>query len=276
MVIENSKSRTPEQRNSNYFMKATNKKNNNNNKISIRIITKITTKQKVCSHNKSRTNLLLVQLSMLSRSTKQRLVPIMASMLRHIEKCRCGPNDCPIPLCALLKANGNNDTFTVHWNNNQWIEFNLPSVRVEYLQFPHYAKCREVIHSSEMMDNPISHPYQHGCYCAAIKQCMRRIAQCFPQQPLSLQLLAICAIPDISPHLVILHPDGEDVLRMVSMSQRVQHWWREILQRRGLYRIKVCKYYKMRGWIACRYGVQCRFAHGRHDIRHKFVPSVRD
>jgi Zinc finger C-x8-C-x5-C-x3-H type (and similar) len=192
----------------------------------------------------------------------------MASMLRHIEKCRCG-TDCPIPLCAVLKANGDNETFTVLWRNHQWIQFHLPSVRDDYLHLPHYAKCREVIHSWEM-DNPISLPYQHGCYCAAIKQCMRRMAQYIPQQPLSLQLLATCAIPNISPHLVNLHPDGHDVLLMYAMSQRVQKWWRANLQRRGLYRIKVCKYYKMRGWVACRYGVHCRFAHGRHDIRPKF------
>jgi hypothetical protein len=209
------------------------------------------------------------------RSTKQRLVPIMASMLRHVQKCQCGI-DCPIPLCTLLKENGNNDIFTVYWSNNQWIKFNLSSVRAEYLYLPHYAQCRDVVGISEMMDHPISLPYQHGCYCAAIKHYMRQIAQCFPPQPLSLQLLATCAVSHISPRLVMRHPDGEDVMRMHAMSQRVQKWWRGTLQRRGLYRIKVCKYYKMRGWIACRYGVQCRFAHGRHDIRPKFVPSLRD
>lgn len=88
----------------------------------------------------------------------------------------------------------------------------------------------------------------------------------FPESPMKLQLLAACAAP--LDHSLGTHPHhGEDLLRLQNSAIRIQRKWRYFLQSRGRYRTMLCRYYM---GSRCKNGVECTFAHGRHDLRHNF------
>ncbi|KAG7358635.1 hypothetical protein IV203_015224 [Nitzschia inconspicua] len=205
-----------------------------------------------------------------------RVIPLLGALLRHTDKCRRG-NQCPFPQCQQVQPHLSRNTFRLYWHDEPFL-IDMKEIRARYFyRHDHYFKCRDILKDDHEMNDPVRYHYQHGCFCAATRYWAQLVAQeLFPPQPLSLELLATCAVPNISPSLFLCHPDTEPVLRLYSMAKRVQKWWRAKLQTRGLYRIKVCKYYKQRGWTGCRKRCDCRYAHGMHDIRAKFVPSLRD
>jgi Zinc finger C-x8-C-x5-C-x3-H type (and similar) len=197
--------------------------------------------------------------------------------LRHTAKCRLGAQ-CPVPLCVDLHKHPSHVVFTFE-EDGKTITYSIDTESFKNTCFRDhpYAQCREVVEDESELDDVLQSFLKHGCFCAAVRVYTKRIVEAsFPPQPLSLEFYATCAVPDISPALITWHQDAEQVLRFYYMAKRVQKWWRSHLQRRGLYRIRACKYYDRGGSIACRQGVFCRFAHGKHDIRHKFVPSLQE
>ena len=129
----------------------------------------------------------------------------------------------------------------------------------------HYAKCREGLRGP-------SGPMYNNCpLCEDTRADMKWLKEkYFNESPMSLQLLAACAVPEdqiMDPHL-----HREELLRLKYSAARIQRRWRKFLRSRGpRYRTSLCSdYMSGRG---CPNGVNCTFAHGNHDLRHSFRPK---
>ena len=131
----------------------------------------------------------------------------------------------------------------------------------------HYAKCQEGLGRP-----PIAHvtTWTSNCPCYHIRGNMKALKEkYFNESPMSLQLLAACAVT--IDQIMNPHPHREEILRMKYSAARIQRRWKTFLYSRGpRYRTSLCRYYMSeRG---CRNGVNCTFAHGNHDVRHSFRP----
>lgn len=122
----------------------------------------------------------------------------------------------------------------------------------------HYRKCSEKMSLAPRTN--MTCPYWVIRYIA-----IRRKQETFPDQPLSLQFLAACCVPR-DPSLV-RHPiAGTIVVPMRFAAIAIQRKWISFLKARGLYKVSLCRYHPK-----CMNGVNCKFAHGGHDLRPKFV-----
>ena len=164
---------------------------------------------------------------------------------RHIAKCRRGIM-CPASLCRRLADA--EKTGLVEWFRSSPIS-------------KHYQKCR--------VKPSATAPEGCKCWCWLVRASMIEIKKrCFPEVPMSLELLSICAIS--AQYLSVdeaSHPMKDEILLIVNAARLVQRRWKEFLRARGMYRTELCRFYIAQ---ECRDGVNCIFAHGLHDIRPIF------
>jgi hypothetical protein len=193
--------------------------------------------------------------------TKQREMAATGVAIRHVMKCRRG-DKCPYMTCRELEDAMKERVIQVFTSSPLGM---------------HYVKCREGL-GGQILDrfgDPYSEFTVSNCrYCNHIRGGMKALKEkYFTESPMSLQLLAACAVPkdqimDPHPHP---HPHREELLRMKYSAARIQRRWRKFLYSRGpRYRTSLCRYYRRRG--GCRNGVNCTFAHGNHDLRQSFRP----
>lgn len=164
-------------------------------------------------------------------------------------KCRRGEK-CPFPACRELQD----------FEKDRLIQaYESPSSAMM-----HYTKCREV------SDRSSNGHVRVKCLCKFIRAGMKELKkEYFHESPMTLQLLAACAVP--KGQILDPHPHREELLRLKNSAVRIQRRWRKHLLSRGpRYRTTLCRYYM--GGNGCRNGVNCTFAHGTHDLRHNFRP----
>ena len=188
----------------------------------------------------------------LDEETTTRLAEIGA-VARHVMKCRKG-DKCPVMHCWALQG------------EDAMKERVIQAFTSDPLG-KHYAKCRKGLvgysgRRSQMRSN---------CPCYDIRDRMKRFkAEYFDESPMSLQLLAACAVP--KDQMMDPHPYLEELLCLKYSATRIQRRWRKFLYSRGpFYKTSLCRYYRS-GRGGCRNGVNCTFAHGNHDLRHSFRP----
>lgn len=167
---------------------------------------------------------------------------------RHILKCRRGEK-CPVPVCKDAQD----------FEKDRMIQAYVSSSAII-----HYTKCREV------SDRSSNGHVRVNCLCKFIRAGMKKLKEkYFHESPMTLQLLAACAVP--KGQILDPHPHREELLRLKNSAVRIQRRWRKHLLLRGpCYRTTLCRYYMGRN--GCRNGVNCTFAHGTHDLRHNFKP----
>ena len=131
----------------------------------------------------------------------------------------------------------------------------------------HYNKCRETKESTLSL---LRQGRRQVCWCANVRESMKKLKEeKFPDSPMPLQLLSAIAIPKEN-GLKPTYPYCEEVLCLRISAVRIQRKWRSFLQARGgNYRTRLCKFYPH----SCRKGVDCVFAHGRHDLRKSFYSA---
>mmetsp|Transcript_34103 Transcript_34103/g.40811 ORF Transcript_34103/g.40811 Transcript_34103/m.40811 type:complete len:237 (+) Transcript_34103:61-771(+) len=158
----------------------------------------------------------------------------------HFAKCKL-KHKCPLKACRTLDE-----------------EHKQKLIRSFSVNYQHYRKCTEKISLAPRTNMT--------CLCWVIRYlAIRRKEEKFPDQPLSLQFLAACCVPR-DPSLVRNPIAGTIVVPMMFAAIAIQRKWRSFLKARGLYKVSLCRYY-----LKCMNGVNCKFAHGSHDLRPNFV-----
>ncbi len=140
----------------------------------------------------------------------------MCAVARHVMKCKRG-EQCPVMNCWTLQG------------EDAMKERVIQAFTSSHLG-KHYAKCRKGLggymgHKRNKM--------RSNCLCKEIRANMKGFkAEYFNESPMSLQLLAACAVPKdqmMDPHPYYL----EELLRLNYSAKRIQRRWRKFVHSRA-------------------------------------------
>lgn len=140
---------------------------------------------------------------------KKREVVEIGAVARHVMKCNRG-EQCPIMICRELKG------------EDAMKERMIQAFNTSSPFGMHYAKCREGLGGQ----------VSSVCVCSNIRANMKWFKEeFFKESPMSLQLLAACAVSK-DDQMMDSHPYREELLRLKYSAARIQRRWRKFLHPR--------------------------------------------